>query len=583
MPGIRKIGINTHIFGMGGGGFVAEYYTAWKSFINKPSNVLAVTQNELVVDWVSDGGWSKRDIVYILATNNAANAHINWITPSLYTLLPINSPLFTPLRGYAGNGSNAKLNSQFSPASQSTKSLQNDASMGIHSQTEGIVNEMEAGGDDGPNGIDIKVRYSGTILGGHLNDGTLGARELAAFGNTGKGLYRINRKLAANYQAFINGVDGGNIVRTSTGLVAAPLQILANGVAGQFTTRQLSMMDYGGSVTDAEELAFNTAYQTYIDRLRGERVPLIVDESVHIYGDTLANIPITNTLVVTYSCTIGSVSGNDFIITPSASGEEDLRIVVRDGGVVIRDTISRLILSDKVNTGSKTITIIGDSLVSAGGDNEINELNSFFDLMTWTGIGTQTTGGIQHEGHTGKTYDWLVNHADSPFTKSGVVDIPAYYTDNALAVPNFIYMRMGVNGAFAEGAGNWTEADKDTWIADINELIDAFLAHNGSVEIIIGLPTISENTGDGWEVDYPGNTNQDNYIKIIHQMWDAIIANYEGDIHNTRVSVAYAPWFLDRDEGYPKTDDVHTNGVHPDASGYVQLGQGLAAKLNELL
>lgn len=451
----------------------------------------------------------------------------------------------------------------------------------------------------------------------------------------------------------------------------------------------------------------------------GEVVSIIVGEQIIIYGDEVAEVPITNTLQVDYICNIGSQSGNNYVITADVSnvGEVWLYINAINAGVVVRQTKTKLIISDKainskeistatfydwaakapspyswVSTGgniltvsgvyldmsyvddgtcyynlieanglsealvngdtyilkveikvavvagirvwngsgygapqfptsdyaeytftftknvagtaffsiygmganenvsigyikvyneASTITIIGNSLVAAGGDDELVKVRSIFDSMTWVGVGTTDIAPNLRESHTGKTYDWLVNHADSPFTKTGVVDIPAYYTDNGLDVPDFIYMRMGVNDAFNQGASEWTDAEKAIWLTDISELIDAFLAHNADLKIIIGLPSISENTGDGWENNYPGNQNQDNYITIIHQIWDAIIETYIN--YDSRVTIAYAPWGLDRDDGYPKTDDVHTNGVHPDASGYVELGQGLAFALNNLL
>ena len=61
-------------------------------------------------------------------------------------------------------------------------------------------------------------------------------------------------------------------------------------------------------------------------------------------------------------------------------------------------------------------------------------------------------------------------------------------------------------------------------------------------------------------------------------MWDLIIANFTGFAYGDRVTVAYAPWGFNRTTGYPVCD-----AAHPTASGYIELGQGLAFALNNLL
>lgn len=313
----------------------------------------------------------------------------------------------------------------------------------------------------------------------------------------------------------------------------------------------------------------------------GEVLYIINGESLTIYGDAIARVPIDNTLSVGYICSIGSQSGNNFILSPSTTGSYWMYVLAQNAGSVVKKTKVRVIVLDKQNIGSRSIILIGDSLVNTGGGSEIVRIRTIFDLMTWTAIGTTSLDPFKREGYSGKKYPWFVDDVGSPFTKDGAFNISAYFTDNALSTPDFIYMRLGINTAYAQCVETWTQLERDAWVADIKQLMDGFLNFDPSIKIVIGVPTICENTGDGWEADHPGSPYQDNYIVLIHDMWDIIISNFTD--YNANVSICYAPWFLDRDDGYPKTDGVHDDSKHPAASGYVQLGNALTNHLNSLL
>lgn len=319
--------------------------------------------------------------------------------------------------------------------------------------------------------------------------------------------------------------------------------------------------------------------------LESDYIPLVSGESYILYGEALFNMPINNNLVSVFKCDIGAQYGNNFIITPTDDdiGTHVLDVEIREGKYIINKKRTAIKVATKINTGSKTILSIGDSLINRSWDDEMASVRAVFDSMAWTGVGTQDSDPDKNEGYSGKTYNWAVNDADSPFTKAGVVDVPAYFTDNSLSVPDFVFMRMGVNTAYGNRVDGMSESDLTTWIGYINELIDAFLAHDANVKIILSVPTICENSGDGWTANYPGDAYQDNYIENIHKMWESMYNEYKDNAYNARVYLSFAPLFLDRDDGYPKTDGVHNNGVHPDVAGYTQLGNALAATLNTLL
>jgi hypothetical protein len=97
---------------------------------------------------------------------------------------------------------------------------------------------------------------------------------------------------------------------------------------------------------------------------------------------------------------------------------------------------------------------------------------------------------------------------------------------------------------------------------------------NDSTKVIIALNSISENTGAGWNDNYDESRYiQDDYIEATHKLWAAFIDTFTN--YNYRVALSYDPIFVNRDEGYPKINGVHSNGVHPAELGYRQLISGL--------
>jgi len=149
-------------------------------------------------------------------------------------------------------------------------------------------------------------------------------------------------------------------------------------------------------------------------------------------------------------------------------------------------------------------------------------------------------------------------------------------------------MRLGVNACYGCSQISLTEESKNDLLTRetgyAKQLIDAFLAYNENIKIIVGLSTLCENTGAGWNNNYDESVmSQDLYIEWTHRFWNLLISNFDSGVYNNRVSISSEAIFLDRDEGYPKVSGMHVNGVHPDQSGYEQLGIGMACALNKLL
>lgn len=319
-------------------------------------------------------------------------------------------------------------------------------------------------------------------------------------------------------------------------------------------------------------------------------VSLMVGQEVTIYGDALVSLPIGADLTVTYTCDIGSASGNNYVINPIAAniGDHTLRIVCVSNGVTrVDETIAMTVYEKQALTFG--LLRIGDSTI--GGEEIATELNAVLDSSTITYLGTQGTTN-KHEGYAGYSYAMFARNVSSPefpspFFKAGVLDIDAYFTDNSIATPDFINIRLGLNDVFTSstiGGDGLTDAEMNTIIDDAKTLIDGFLAFDASLKVIVSLPTTTENSGAGWNNNYDESIySQDIFLSSVHKLQKGLADTFANGTYDTRVDCSYEWINLDRDDGYPKTGTTHNNGVHPDASGYVQLADGLALSINREL
>jgi hypothetical protein len=348
----------------------------------------------------------------------------------------------------------------------------------------------------------------------------------------------------------------------------------------------ISPMFRGGGVDWSSYWATRNAYFA----LPAAGVSLMVGQEVTIYGDALINVPIGNPLVVTYTCDIGTQIGNNLVITPDAGdiGDHSLRAVFKNGSYTIEDKTIALTVYPKY-AANFSILRIGDSTIY--GEEIGTELETILDSCTITHLGTQGTTR-KHEGYAGYQYKMFARNTDapgypSPFFKDGVLDIAAYFTDNSIAVPNFIDIRLGLNDVFTHcqlSGDGFSDAELTTILDDAKTLIDGFIAYNNTLKIIVSLPTTTENSGAGWDHDYDESLySQDMYLEAIHKLQKGLADTFANGVYNARVDCSYEAIMLDRDEGYPKTDGVHTNALHFDASGRVQVADGLALKINEYL
>lgn len=316
---------------------------------------------------------------------------------------------------------------------------------------------------------------------------------------------------------------------------------------------------------------------------------LIVGQEVTICGDALINVPINNNLQVTYASNLGTQSGNNFVINPVAGniGDHTLTMTFKNSGrLIVTQTITMTVYA-KAPAVTKKILLIGNSLIAGGCTYYDAQIKRVLSNSTFTFLGTKGTT-IRNEGIGGATWNLFVNNDQpatkpSPFFKAGVLNVPAYFTDNSIARPDYVLISLGLNdvlGYSAVGANPVSSADITAILNTAKKLIDAFLAFDANLKIILQIPSLTGTTGAAWAIDWGGVLDQNLFIENVHKFWVAFIDEFANRAYNPRVDCSYAPIFLNRTTGYAA---ALNSGVHPNQSGYEQLGVGMALEINKLL
>jgi len=311
-------------------------------------------------------------------------------------------------------------------------------------------------------------------------------------------------------------------------------------------------------------------------------IDLIVGVSQTIYGEALINLPtpVPSNFSVIYTCEIGTQSGNNLVLNPVVGniGSHSVTAVFKLGNLTITTKTFNLNVY-AAQSGSVKVLMVGDSLIYLGYTDIATGLDSALTLsISFTGsLGTT----IKHDGVPGANYESILTVPGTTYPNHlvnvNVLDLANYFTTYSVDIPDFVLIRFGVNDVNLPVSFPMTDSYMNTHIiAKAKLLVDAFLAYNSTLKIIVGLPTISENSGVLWNADYDEVTYpQNTYIQNIHRMWDALITAFDNSAYSTRVIVSNEAIFLSRDV------DAYNNGVHLKPLGSQQLGSGIAPTINQ--
>lgn len=245
--------------------FVVEYQAIYNSFTIKPSAVIAAAQNTMVKALVNSGVWVKLDVFHLYAGHTNANGEslINWINPGTSNATAVNSPVFTSLEGFLGDGVSTYINTNYASSTDAINYTQNSASYGVYSRTDIDENVVSIGLNDTTHDSNLQLRAT-NLAKIRINTG---ANSTVANTNS-LGFYIANRVLSTHQEMWKNKVRIINAAQASSGMPTIDFYVLAwnnMSVPGLFANKQISMGFCGGGLTQSNIENLTDAFETYMD------------------------------------------------------------------------------------------------------------------------------------------------------------------------------------------------------------------------------------------------------------------------------------------------------------------------------
>lgn len=274
-----------------------------------------------------------------------------------------------------------------------------------------------------------------------------------------------------------------------------------------------------------------------------------------------------------------------------------------DGPVVGRgETWLHIVPARAGEAHSARLLLIGDSLTHGSiYPNELARLLSRPGNPPWKMLGTHQPAGaapeVRHEGYGGWTWQRFVERYEPGAPDSGAtrnspflfpsetggkpkLDLKRYFAERCGGeTPDLVTVMLGINDCFGLNPDRLPELDQGIHrtFQHAESLIAAIRSAAPGARIGICL-TPPPNRRDGaFEANYKGRYPRWGWRRIQHRLVELQLDQFGGREHE---GIYLVPTELDLDPmaGYPES-----NGVHPNATGYRQIGRSIYAWIKQQL
>lgn len=311
------------------------------------------------------------------------------------------------------------------------------------------------------------------------------------------------------------------------------------------------------------------------------------------------------------TCDIGKTEARRWTVTPTDGdvGDHAMTVTVKDDtGNVLQQAKTVLAVAARSAGANRRLRmlIVGDSLTHATlYPNEIARLLGELGNPQWTMLGTHkpvaAKSGVAHEGYggwtwanfltkfdpkaTGVTAGPLARKSTSPFifadeSGKGVFDLSRYFRESCdNQPPDVVIFLLGINDCFGAKPDDPTAMLKhiDGALDHADKLLAAFHEAAPHAALAVGLTAAPNARESGFEANYHGNYHRWGWKRIQHRLVQRMISRFGGrerdGIHLVPVELNIDPF-----DGYPVN-----NGVHPNPSGYAQIGESFYSWLKSWL
>jgi lysophospholipase L1-like esterase len=347
-----------------------------------------------------------------------------------------------------------------------------------------------------------------------------------------------------------------------------------------------------------------------------ESLRLILPPVIHAVPGVEMTVEFANTVLLApgaeesvsfrCECPVGRVEAGRWRLNAGTAevGEHPFRLTVLDRlGRPVASAETRLIVSPaSAGDGCEIrLLLIGDSLTHASRyPNALARLLSMPGNPDWRMLGTHrpssAADGVAHEGYGGWTWNrfrtrFIPERPDpgktnsSPFLFAGpdgrgLLDVDRYFRERCGgARPDFIIVLLGINDCFGARPDSPATIDPtlDRMFGEADLLLKALRDAAPGAEIGLCLTPPGNQRDAAFEANYGNRYPRWGWRRIQHRLVERQIrhfANREAE----RLHLVPTQLNLDALGGYPVN-----NGVHPNDSGYQQIGATLYAWLKARL
>lgn len=308
------------------------------------------------------------------------------------------------------------------------------------------------------------------------------------------------------------------------------------------------------------------------------------------------NIILSNLSLDSLDIDISGVKGrhdlNRWTYTPISSdaGTTSLTITVSDlnGSILSTLAVDVITVSKSTVLGTNiNANFWGDSNLSGGEPLKIINTESPNYGVSIDFQGTLGASGLKNEGRPGwRIYDYTVSDKsgdENPLWIDGGLDYSKYILNNSIQMPSgsFVIIQLGTNDMFNASNDVAMNTAINAAIVNMNKLITAFKAVTG---IRIGVCTsltcaISQ---DAFGDDYKNAQRRVRFLKNIKSFAKKIISEYSNR-ESEGIYIVPTQQSIDPVNGFPFSNinansrsseqvRTYTNAIHPNLSGYNQLG-----------
>jgi hypothetical protein len=208
------------------------------------------------------------DFIYILKNETEEAALKNLVKRTDFDAT--STATFTQLQGIAGNGSSTYINTTFTPSTDASAFTLNSATMGIYSNTDGVLAAGDMGSRNGTSTYRTVIfcRFTNDVFIGNLNTSST----TSASNDDGTGFYIANRNASDATPIYLTGYK----LVTSTGLstdlsdndiIIGGINTNNFGTGTTYSSRQYSFAFVGKGMTDVQARQFTLAVQWLLDKL----------------------------------------------------------------------------------------------------------------------------------------------------------------------------------------------------------------------------------------------------------------------------------------------------------------------------